>query len=115
MTQERFGVEHLANESRYVLLDREADGGAKEIGEEVYVDVIDGGVTERVFHHTGVAEEYGGQGLAAVLVRSAVEQAVSDGHKIVPVCPYVVTWFKKNPEFGEHEVKARPEHLRAIR
>lgn len=115
MTQDRFSVEHKPEAHRYVIIDREAEDGPKQIGEEVYADVTVDGATERVFHHTYVSEDYGGQGLAAVLVRSAVEQAVGEGHTIVPVCPYVAAWFKKNKEFGEHAVTVRPEHLQAIR
>lgn len=114
MTQNGFQVEDRPAEGRYVIVDTEAKGGPAVAGEESYVDVVIDGATERVFYHTGVSDEYGGRGLASVLVRNAVEHAVSAGHKIVPVCPYVVAWFKKNAEFATHEVTARPEHLQAV-
>ncbi|GAA3925086.1 GNAT family N-acetyltransferase [Microbacterium soli] len=112
MTEERFIVRHAPDQSRYVLLDRGEDGtGATEIGEESYVDVGD----ERVLHHTGVSEEYGGQGLASRLVLAAVEDTVASGRSIVPVCPYVVAWLPKHPEFDAHVVRHRPEHIAAIK
>lgn len=113
---ERFEVEHRAEESRYVLVDRGEDGtGAAEAGEESYVDVATATGIERVMFHTGVSGEYGGQGLAAVLVRAAVDDTIALGHHIVPVCPYVAAWAKKHPEVSDYMVERRPEHLRAIK
>jgi len=111
MTDDRFTVRDLPAESRYVLIDRGEDGTrSKEIGEESYVDVGD----ERVLFHTGVSEEYGGQGLASRLVRAVVDDVVAAGKRIVPVCPYVVAWLPKHPEYSEHVVERRGEHVSAI-
>lgn len=87
-----------------------------EIGEEAYVDVTDGGGrVERVFYHTGVSEDYAGQGLASTLVRAAVDDAIVDGAKVVPVCPYVKSWLRKHPDYAEHLVEPREDHVRAIK
>jgi len=116
MTDERFKVENRPDEFRYVLLDRGDDGsGSAVIGEEGYVDVEVDGRTERVLFHTEVAKEYGGQGLASVLVSAVVQDVIATGARIVLVCPYVVSWVKKHPEVAAHVVEARPEHLRAVR
>lgn len=132
MTEQQFSVEHLANESRFVILDHATDAAeentgeastdeAKEIGQIAYLDVSgDGGSAggekvERIMYHTSVSEQYSGRGLAAVLARSAVEQTIADGHKVVAVCPYVAAWFKKNAdEFGQHLVATTPSHLQAL-
>lgn len=112
MTEERFIVRDVPAESRYVLLDRGEDGtDEKEIGEESYVDVGE----ERVLHHTGVSEDYAGQGLASKLVRAVVDDVVASGKAIVPVCPYVVAWLPKHPEYDEHIVARRGEHVAAIK
>ena len=112
MTDERFTVQDVPAECRYVLLDRGEDGtSSKEIGEESYVDVGD----ERVLFHTGVSEEYGGQGLASKLVRAVVDDVVAAGRKIVPVCPYVAAWLPKHPEYDLHIVTRRGEHIAAIK
>ena len=92
-------------ELRYVLLD-----GDKEIGEESYVDYGD----ERVVFHTFVSEEYAGQGLASVLVRTVLDDIVAHGMKVVPVCPYVKAWLPKHPEYDAHVVTPTAAHLRAI-
>lgn len=129
MSDQQFEVQHRAEQSRFVLVDRgTGDGGsgdgtgvAQEAGEERYLDVeIDGTdgagrAPERIFFHTVVHDAYGGQGLASQLVREAVDQTIAEGRAIVPVCPYVVAWVNKHPEVAEHVVEATPAHLRALR
>lgn len=105
---ERFTVERRDEQSRYVLLDAEAEGA--RIGQEQYVDA-DG---ERIMYHTDVSEDYAGQGLAGTLVAAAVNDTIEAGLKIVPVCPYVKAWLPKHPEYAEHVVEPTPAHLRAI-
>lgn len=113
---QRFETRDLADESRYVLIDSEgADKTAgREIGEESYVDVVASDGTQRVLYHTGVSEEYGGQGLASVLVRAAVDDTIERGFSVVPVCPYVASWLTKHTEYAAHVVEPGPQHLRAI-
>ncbi|REJ04019.1 N-acetyltransferase [Microbacterium bovistercoris] len=116
MTNERYIVQNRPDESRYVLLDTGEDGtGTTEIGEESYVDVATDAGTQRVLFHTGVSEEYAGRGLASVLVRGAADDVVASGATIVPVCPYVRAWLPKHPEYAEHVVQPRREHLEAVK
>ncbi|CAG7621323.1 GNAT family N-acetyltransferase [Leucobacter soli] len=119
MPEQRFTIEHRPEEGRYVLLDSEptaAAGGDPVIGEESYVDVVAAdGTVERVLFHTAVSEAYAGQGLASVLVGAVVADLVAAGIRIVPVCPYVKAWLPKHPEFADHVVAVRGEHLRAVR
>ncbi|WP_454162373.1 GNAT family N-acetyltransferase [Gordonia iterans] len=42
---------------------------------------------DRIFFHTEVAEEFGGRGLAGILVRHALADCLSAGLTVVPVCP----------------------------
>ncbi|GAA3113730.1 putative GNAT family acetyltransferase [Kribbella aluminosa] len=111
MTDQRFEVQNRAEESRYVLIDHESGG---VIGEEDYVDVTADAGVQRVLFHTGVSDEYSGQGLASRLVRAVVDDVIAQGYAIVPVCPYVAAWLPKHPEYADHVVKPRPEHLRAV-
>lgn len=112
MTEERFIVQDVPSESRYVLIDRGEDGtGTKQIGEESYVDVDD----QRVLHHTEVSEEYAGQGLASRLVHAVVDDVVASGRRIVPVCAYVKAWMPKHPEYADHIAPRTAEHNAAIR
>ena len=42
---------------------------------------------ERIFFHTEVDEQFGGRGLAGLLVREALEDSMRRNITIVPVCP----------------------------
>jgi uncharacterized protein len=48
--------------------------------------------------HTGVPQPIAGRGIAAVLVRSALMAARSQGWKVVPACSYVADYMAKHPE-----------------
>lgn len=115
MSYTRFVVEFRADELRYALIDRGEDGSESLVsGEESIVDFAGSDAIERVFYHTEVSKDYSGQGLASLLVNDAVDDAIAQGMRIVPVCPYVVTWFDRHPEYAEHRITATPAHLRAI-
>src|SRR5947209_19689051 len=89
--------------------------------ERVYRIVVDGrraGLTayrdhgdQRVFYHTEVDDAYAGQGLAARLVREALTDSREQGKRIVPVCPYVAAFLKKNAEFADIADPATPATL----
>ncbi|SHJ13843.1 GNAT family N-acetyltransferase [Wenxinia saemankumensis] len=48
--------------------------------------------------HTGVPEALEGRGLASTLVRALVADAQEKGYRIVPLCPFVAAWARRNPE-----------------
>ncbi len=56
---------------------------------------------QRVFYHTEIDPDFGGRGLATVLVKEALDVARDDGKRIVPVCSMVGTVLKKHPEFDD--------------
>jgi uncharacterized protein len=53
-----------------------------------------------VLVHTGVPEELGGRGIGSMLVRAAVNKAVSEDLTIVPVCPFARDWLKRHPDIA---------------
>ncbi len=55
----------------------------------------------RIFPHTVIDKEFGGRGLATILVREALDATRAAGLRIVPVCPMVVGFVEKNPEYAE--------------
>ncbi|NNM46757.1 GNAT family N-acetyltransferase [Knoellia koreensis] len=116
MAIERFEVQHHPEESRYVLVDHGEDGtGDKEIGEELYTDIDEGGKPERILFHTAVSEEYAGQGLASDLVQTVVDDVIAGGRAVVPVCPYVAKWLPRHPEYAANVVQPTKAHLDAVR
>ncbi|GAB6901194.1 GNAT family N-acetyltransferase [Kineosporia succinea] len=83
---------------------------------EIWVDDALAGFTEHrglgpvvSFVHTEIAPEYGGQGLATQLIRSALDTERERGSKILPVCPFVKAFVEKHPEY----LDLVPENRRA--
>jgi predicted GNAT family acetyltransferase len=66
---------------------------------------------QRVFYHTEVDENFGGRGLANILVGEALEATRADGKRVVAVCPMVAAFIKKHPEFADITDPVRPEIL----
>jgi uncharacterized protein len=56
---------------------------------------------QRVFHHTVIDPEFGGRGLATILVEQALDATRADGKRIVPVCSMVANVIEKHPEFAD--------------
>ncbi|MEZ5180116.1 MAG: GNAT family N-acetyltransferase [Acidimicrobiales bacterium] len=52
----------------------------------------------RVFTHTGVREEFEGNGLAGKLARRALDDARSEGLEVVPLCPFVASYLERHPD-----------------
>jgi predicted GNAT family acetyltransferase len=63
-------------------------------------DTADRG-NQRVFYRTEVDDDFGGRGLATILVREALEATRADGRRVVPVCEMVAGVIEKSPEFQE--------------
>lgn len=99
-------VRHSPNRSRFEILD-----AGNVIGKAVYKDYDGGASPQRIFYHTVVNEEYGGQGLAGQLATAALDATVSAGRGIVPVCPYIKKFLTKHPEYADHTVRVAPAHL----
>ena len=56
---------------------------------------------QRVFIHTEVAEEFGGRGLATILVGEALEATKDAGLRIVALCEMVGGYLEKHAEFTD--------------
>lgn len=53
------------------------------------------------FIHTEVPQALGGQGIGTRLIRGALEAVRRDGLRVVPQCPFVAAFIRKNPEFND--------------
>jgi len=58
-----------------------------------------------IIEHTEVSEALKGQGAGAQLVHEAVEYARANNIKIIPLCPFANSVFKKKPEYADVLVK----------
>ena len=52
-----------------------------------------------VITHTIVPSEIGGRGIAAALVKAALEYARDQGLNVEPQCSYADVWMRRHPEF----------------
>ena len=96
----------------------------REAGPDRFEISVDGSVAgftqfvehegRRVFFHTEVGEEFGGQGLAGILVEQAVAATRADGLTLVPVCSYIKKWLGKHPEYDDSTAMPTPADLAAI-
>lgn len=55
----------------------------------------------RIFPHTEVREEFGGRGLATILVGEALQTTRDAGLRVVAVCPMVAGYLEKHHEFDD--------------
>ena len=65
-----------------------------------FTEYLDHG-NQRIFPHTEIDDEFGGRGLATILVSAALEATRAAGMRIVPVCSMVAGFLDKHPEFNE--------------
>lgn len=54
--------------------------------------------------HTLVPEAVGGRGIAASLVKAALEHARREHWKVVPACSYAEAWMRRHPEYDDLRV-----------
>ena len=53
-----------------------------------------------VIPHTETLPAFGGRGLAAKLVRFALDDIAARGKRVNPACPYVAAFIRRNPEYA---------------
>lgn len=99
-------VRHNPSRERFEILD-----AGNVIGKAAYKEYDGGTSPERIFYHTVINEEYGGQGLAGQLAAEALDETVKAGVGIIPVCPYIKKFLTKHPEYAGHTVAVKPAHL----
>jgi predicted GNAT family acetyltransferase len=55
----------------------------------------------RVFAHTEVDDEFGGRGLATIVIGEALAQTKAEGLRVVPMCPTVAAYIRKHQEYAD--------------
>lgn len=54
-----------------------------------------------VIEHTGVPEAIGGRGIAAALVKAALDHARTQRWRVVPACSYSAAYVQRHPEYAD--------------
>lgn len=57
--------------------------------------------SKMIIDHTEVSDELRGQNAGYQMVHAAVEYARANDIKILPLCPFANSVFKKNPEYAD--------------
>ena len=52
-----------------------------------------------VMTHVGVHPEHRGQGVAGKLTEVALEYAREKSFRVIPMCPYIITYIRRNPQY----------------
>jgi len=84
-------IEHLADRGRFQVA---VDGAACELEYRLHAGVMN-------ITHTGVAPRVQGRGIAAALMRAALDQARTAGWKVRPLCSYARVYMQRHPETGD--------------
>ena len=69
-------------------------------GYEAYLEYLLKG-NNIIFTHTYTPVELRGKGLAGQVVRFAFDYAKKQNLKVIPLCPYITTFLKKNEQYNE--------------
>lgn len=52
-----------------------------------------------IFTHTGVPPEHKGRGVGAALAQHALEYAREKRLSVIPLCPFVAAYMRRNPQY----------------
>lgn len=69
-------------------------------GKTAVLDYVEQGADVLVFTHTFVPPELRGRNAAAILTKFALDDARSQGKKVVPQCSYVAVFMERNKEYA---------------
>ena len=56
---------------------------------------------EVLLPHAEVDPRVAGRGIGSALARGTLDDLRRQGHRVVPLCPFVVDFIKKNPEYAD--------------
>ncbi|MBP2329794.1 putative GNAT family acetyltransferase [Kibdelosporangium banguiense] len=93
----------MADESARVVRNDEKSRYEVWLGESLAgfsAFTVDG--DQLVFTHTEVDDEFAGKGLGKALAAGALDDVVARGEVIVPVCPFIAAFVRKNEQYNDH-------------
>jgi predicted GNAT family acetyltransferase len=62
-----------------------------------------------IMTHVGVYPEHRGQGVAGKLTEAALEYAKEKSLRVIPMCPYIANYIRRNPQYIELTSQERSE------
>ena len=70
-------------------------------GDEAEMTYSRAGATRIIIDHTGVPDSMRGLGIGKLLVEAAVQDARTEGFKIIPLCPFAKATLDKHPAWQD--------------
>jgi uncharacterized protein len=64
-----------------------------------------------IFTHAEVYPRWEGRGVGSALARGALDDVIAQGKTITPLCPFIVSFVRRNPAYLEH---VDSEHRRQL-
>lgn len=89
-------IRHHAAAHRFSVT---VDGHECELDYTVIDDIPPGG--PMTITHTGVPSAVAGRGVAAALVRAALDLARAEHWQVVPACSYANAWMRRHPDYED--------------
>ncbi len=69
---------------------------------------------QRIFFHTEIDPQFGGRGLAGIVVGHALDATREDGLRAVPVCPFVKKYVERHSDYADIVDPVTPAALAAV-
>ncbi len=88
-------VQHQHNESKGVFFVAQDNNTLAEMTYTLPA------ANKMIIDHTAVSDELRGKNIGAQLVHAAVEYARQQQMKIIPLCPFAVSVFKRKTEYAD--------------
>ena len=86
--------------------------GLAVMGQNLVLNIESRGFRVSVYNRTAeVTDEFGGRGLATILITEALDDTKAQDRFIVGVCPLVAAFLKKHPEYEPATHPVTPEVL----
>ena len=63
-----------------------------------FMEVRDNGDT-KLLPYIEIAQRYRGGAYSSTLLKEALGQLKEEGAKVVPLCPFIASYFRRHPEF----------------
>jgi len=102
--KERFELQELD-----VVNNKEAGRFEMKIGDQIAFSTYRIVEDNIIFSHTVVPIELEGQGIGTKLTKTALDFALENELKIIPLCPFVAAYIRRNPEYIPFVVDDQPK------
>jgi predicted GNAT family acetyltransferase len=70
-------------------------------GQIAYIEYMRNAIGDIYLTHTEVPAKLGGRGIGTQLVEKTLLEIEAQGIQMIPLCPFVINYIRKNPEWAK--------------